>query len=80
MSFEIGDRITIPVSVVEFVVGGNTIWVQSPQGATVLRIQSPPGTKIVINELCENCVSHVDVRARDPIEVCLANDANGDRS
>jgi hypothetical protein len=67
----VGDRVNVEVSTLEFVVGGNTIWIHSPKGATVLRIQTPPGKKISIHEGCQNIVAHADIRSADAIEVCL---------
>ena len=66
-----GDRVSICVSELEFVVGGTTIWVHSPKGATVLRIRTPLGSVIKVNNTCENIVSHSDIMAADPIEFCL---------
>ncbi len=34
-----GDRIEIPVAQLSFVHGGNTIWVDGPDGTTVLRLK-----------------------------------------
>jgi len=73
-----GERVLIPVAAVEFVVGGNTIWVHSPKGATVLRIQTPSGTTVTVNKSCDNCVSHADIRANGAIEVCLSDDINSE--
>ena len=69
----------IPVSQIEFTVGGNTIWVQSPVGATVLRIKFPMGIR---TDQCrtEQPVSHMDVTilpaeiGQIPPTFCLAGD------
>jgi len=54
---ERGDLISIPAAVIEFREGGNTIWVQSPNGATILGIQVPPGSKVSVNKKeCQNLV------------------------
>ena len=68
-----GDRIMIPVSAVEFVVGGNTIWVQGENG-TVLRIQTPLGCKISIQRECENICSHADFQTKGNVTICLAKE------
>lgn len=62
-------RIKIPVVELEFEEDGNTIWVQSPEGATVLRIKTMG--KIVVNESCENVVSHADIIVKKDIDFCL---------
>lgn len=67
-------RIQIPVSLLEFDVLGDTLWVHSPIGATVLRIKSIEGFA-VIRCLKGNPVSHLDVLVDGPIDICLANDA-----
>jgi len=75
----LGDRVTIPVSQIEFTVGGSTLWVQSPVGATVLRIKFPMGIRV---DQCrtEQPVSHMDVTIHKgdigsiPPTICLADD------
>ena len=65
-------RIKIPVCELEFEEGGDTIWVQSPLGATVLRIKAVGGIAIVN---CETSpVSHLDLVVPEA-EFCLADDA-----
>jgi hypothetical protein len=65
--------IQIPVALLEFDPNGNTIWVHSPDGATVLRIKT---IKRIVTEKCQtNPVSHCDVTVEDDIEICLAGDA-----
>ncbi len=68
-----GDRVTIPVESLEFNVGGNTIWVHSPKGATVLRIRL--GGQLDVNTHCENGVSHLDLCVGGDATFCLSNDA-----
>lgn len=46
---------------------------QSPQGATILRIQCTG--KIKTNGACENLVSHSDIRIKGDIEMCLTDAA-----
>lgn len=65
-------RIQIPVSILEFDEGGNTIWVHGPAGATVLRLKTMKA--ISVNLDCENICSHVDVICDESIEVCLTDD------
>ena len=61
-------RITVPVSVLEFDDGGNTIWIHGPQGATVLRIKAK---KIVAQRGCENICAHADINVDEVITMCL---------
>jgi len=71
-------RIQIPVAVLEFEEGGNTIWVQGPEGATVLRIKVQG--KIQTSRCTTSPVSHLDLRSveKDPT-FCLGPEAEEDR-
>jgi hypothetical protein len=64
-------RIQIPVAILEFVEGGNTIWVHSPDGATVLRIKTKG--RITVDRECSNTVSHADIVVDAPIHICLVS-------
>lgn len=66
--------IQIPAALIEFVDGGNTIWVHSPNGATILRIKTLG--KISVNKECENICSHSDIIVKDDIHICLSDDAS----
>ena len=66
-------RIQVPVAQLEFEEGGNTIWIHSPIGATVLRIKTMG--KITTQKGCENVCSHADIMVKEDIEICLAEDA-----
>jgi hypothetical protein len=66
-------HVEIPVAMLEFHDNGNTIWVHSPVGATVMRIKTMG--KIIVDDTCENVVSHVDIIVQGDIHVCLTNDA-----
>lgn len=74
MDVTTGARVVIPVCQIEFHVGGNTIWIHSPIGATVLRIKTMG--KIEIDKCDMNPVSHTDLIVKDDINFCLAEDAN----
>jgi len=65
--------ISIPAALIEFVEGGNTIWVHGPMGTTILRIKTMG--KINVNGECENICSHSDIVVKDDIEMCLSDDA-----
>lgn len=65
--------ISIPAAMIEFVEGGNTIWVHGPMGATILRIKTMG--KINVQGECENVCSHSDMIVQDDIEMCLSEDA-----
>ena len=76
-------RIEIPVALLEFDEGGNTLWVHSPEGATVLRVKI--AGKFQVTRCDENAFSsHADITmhrdgypgARDgDVTFCLAKDA-----
>lgn len=72
-----GDRITIPAAQIEFVEGGNTIWVHGPQGATILRIKLQDDV-IGIDECQASPNSHLDLIAvgnKHLTVFCLGEDA-----
>lgn len=62
-------RIQIPVHTLEFDEGGKTIWVHSPIGATVLRIQSKGG--VTADRNCTNVCAHADIQIDQPVHFCL---------
>lgn len=70
------NRILIPASVIEFVDGGNTIWVHGPDGATVLRIKTMK--KIHTRSCGDENPSHSDIVVGDPIHVCVGAGAERD--
>lgn len=61
-------RFAIPVALMEFDEGGNTIWVHSPNGATVLRVKC--SGKITMDRRCTNAVTHVDVLVPSDVNIC----------
>lgn len=66
-------RILIPVAQLEFNEGGNTVWVHSPLGGTVLRIKCTGSIKV---SQCENSpVSHSDIMVAGDIDICVSKDA-----
>lgn len=69
MSRQDGDIINIPVAVLEFRQGGNTLWVHGPEGGTVLRLKT---TGKISAEACTTSpVSHVDVMVDGDVNVCI---------
>lgn len=71
---ENGERVQIPVGMLEFTEGGNTIWVQSPEGGTTMRIKC---TGKITSEICSTSpISHVDLIVHGDINICLSQDAN----
>lgn len=64
-----GRRHNIEACEIEFYEGGNTIWVHSPLGATVLRIQCTG--RIEVRKACENPVAHADMQVQGNIDVCV---------
>ena len=61
-------RYQLAAGCIEFDEGGTTIWVQSPEGATMLRIKCK---KIKIDRICDNIVAHADITVPGEIEICL---------
>lgn len=68
-------RHIIDAGCIEFDEGGTTIWVQSPEGATMLRIKCK---KIVVKSSCENSVAHADIMIDGEIEICVPPEVNDD--
>jgi len=64
-----GRRHNIEACEIEFYEGGNTIWVHSALGATVLRIQCTG--QIEVRKACENPVAHSDIQVQGNIDVCV---------
>ncbi len=61
----------IPAVGIEFDEGGNTFWVQSPKGGTVLRIKC---AGITVKECATSPLSHFDLSIPEKIEVCMSKD------
>lgn len=63
----------IPSAIIEFVEGGNTIWVQSPEGGTTIRIKC---SGKITTDTCKNSpISHSDILVNGDIHICLSKDA-----
>lgn len=71
--FCVGQRVAIPVCAIEFNVGSNTIWIQSPQGGTILRLKCKGGIKI--GRCKDSPISHSDIVVDGDINFCLSEDA-----
>jgi len=72
LSDNLGAMKQIPVAMLEFVEDGNTLWVHSPQGGTVLRIKTKG--KITTRKCPSGFISHADIMTEDDIEICLGED------
>lgn len=70
--YEPGERITIPAGALEFNVDGNTIWVQSPLGGTILRLKC--SGKIQVDKCQNSPISHSDIMVDGDIDFCLSED------
>lgn len=68
-----GQTIKVPVCELEFKVGGDTIWVHSPLGATVLRIKAKEG--FLVQMCADNPVTHLDVYFESKLNICVGPDA-----
>lgn len=66
-------RVQIPVGVLEFNAGSNTIWIQSAEGATTLRIKC--SGKIIVEMCKDSPISHCDILVNGDINFCISNDA-----
>ena len=66
--------IHIEAAEVETNEGGNTIWVHSPNGSTILRIKCTG--KIIVNACCINDVAHSDMIVQGDINLCLPGKQN----
>jgi len=63
-------RVTIPVACIEFEEGGNTIWIQGPDGGTVLRIKAMVGK--VRSKTCPTSpIPHADIFCNGDVEFCV---------
>lgn len=63
----------IPVGAIEFNVESNTIWIQSPEGGTTLRIKC--SGKIFVDQCTNSPISHSDIMVDGDINFCLSQDA-----
>lgn len=61
---------SVPVTQMEF--DDHTIWVHSPIGATVLRIQCRDG--ITMHKCQSNPVTHADLVVKGPVAICVSDD------
>ena len=68
-----GQRIIIPTYAIEFNVDGNTIWIQSPEGGTTMRIKCTG--KINIDQCSNSPISHSDIIINGDINFCISEDA-----
>jgi hypothetical protein len=68
-----GQRIIIPTYAIEFNVDGNTIWIQSTEGGTTMRIKCTG--KINIDQCSNSPISHSDIIINGDINFCISEDA-----
>jgi hypothetical protein len=68
-----GERITISAGIIEFNSGGNTVWIQSTEGSTTLRIKC--SGKINVERCKDSPVSHCDIYIQGDINFCISKDA-----
>jgi len=68
------ENIFIDVGGMEFMNGGNTIWIHSPKGYTILRIKTKG--KIIIDKCDQQGYSHCDIMVEDDIKICVNQDEN----
>lgn len=66
------NRVTIPASGVEFVDGGDTIWVHGTDGSTILRIKALGG---IVTRACGTGPSHGDIMIEGPVHICIGEGA-----
>jgi hypothetical protein len=63
------DRVIVRVLALEFQEGGNTIWIQGPQGGTTLRIKTMG--KVTSSRCDTSPISHGDIVVQDDIHICI---------
>ena len=64
--------VKITVAQIEFYEGGNTMWIHSPLGGTVIRIKC---TGKITTETCKDSpVSHGDIIVEGDINMCVSSD------
>lgn len=68
-----GEKVVIPLSTLEFVPGGNAIWINGRQGNTTLRIKTHG--KINVEQCKSSPDSHADIMLADDINFCISSDA-----
>ncbi len=64
-------RVIIPAACIEYEEGGNTIWVQGPQGGTLLRIQVSRGNKVTSTQCATSPIAHADIQVEGDVVMCL---------
>ncbi len=70
--YKIGERIQIPAAQIEFVHGGDTIWVHGPDGTTILRLKVVAPSFRVMAQRCDTSpVPHGDGLLASHVIVCI---------
>lgn len=69
-----GTRVQIPVSQIEYIEGGQTLWIHGPQGSTILRIK----VGCIESDTCQDGMpSHADLTAmQNDLRFCLGDEAD----
>jgi hypothetical protein len=62
-------RKSIEVNQLEFDEGGNTVWIHSALGGTVMRIKCTG--KVVVHKCLSSPISHSDIVVQGDIDFCL---------
>lgn len=64
-----GDPVEIPVSMLEYREGGNTLWVHGPDGCTILRLKV---TGAITSQRCDTSpVAHADAVLEGDLTMCV---------
>ncbi len=73
--YKLGERIQIPAAQVEFVHGGDTIWVHGPDGTTILRLKLVEAGCSIMAERCETSpVPHGDGLLVGHVSICIPDE------
>jgi hypothetical protein len=64
--------ITLEASCIEFVDGGNTLWVHAPNGSTTLRIKTTG--KFIVEHCNESPTSHGDMMISGDFTICIGTE------
>lgn len=65
-------RVLIPVAAIEFVEGGNTLWIHAADGSTTLRLKA---TGKITSQVCNSSpFAHGDAMIQGDLCVCIPPD------
>lgn len=67
-----GDRVTVPAAQIEFVQGGDTLWIHGPDGSTILRLTGlNAACRFTATRCATSPVPHGDGILAGPLTLCI---------